>query len=134
MKFILQHLKSDKRGTLGFMEGVDVPFTCFILEPEIPIPAGMYFLELYNSPAHGKDTLQLIGVVGRSNIQIHVGNYLSDTKGCLLTGCDSATTSTHFHVLRSEAALLGLKNLIIPTLHNNEIVSLEIRSSKILSV
>lgn len=55
----------------------------------IRIPAGRYSLRLYNSPRWGKDVPLLVGVPGRSLIEIHPSNYAirpSDGK-CLLEGC-----------------------------------------------
>lgn len=51
------------------------------------IPAGIYPVETYNSPKHGKVFL-LKNVPGRSMIEIHAGNYYTDIEGCILPGKD----------------------------------------------
>lgn len=49
------------------------------------IHAGTYPAEFYNSPQFGRVIL-LKNVVGRTYIEIHAGNYATDTKGCILVG------------------------------------------------
>jgi hypothetical protein len=52
------------------------------------IPAGLYrlFIRKNADTRHNYDVLELIGVPGRSNVQIHIGNRLTDTEGCILVG------------------------------------------------
>jgi hypothetical protein len=50
------------------------------------IPAGTYKMFKRLSPARGIFVWELKDVPGRSNIQIHVGNFLTDTEGCILVG------------------------------------------------
>lgn len=73
------------------------------LEPSHPIiPSGAYLLRPTFSPSFSNKypynkvlnskVPEVIGVTGHSGIRIHVGNYPSDTKGCILlgfTGSDS---------------------------------------------
>lgn len=49
------------------------------------IPAGIYDIEPYNSPFHGK-VLMILNVPNRSNIEMHSGNTYIDTKGCICAG------------------------------------------------
>jgi len=49
------------------------------------IPEGIYDVVKRNSPKYG-DHFHLINVPGRSYILIHVGNYYTNTRGCLLPG------------------------------------------------
>jgi hypothetical protein len=41
---------------------------------------------LVMSPKHGRLIPQLLGVKGFKSIQIHIGNFISDTLGCILVG------------------------------------------------
>lgn len=71
-------------------------FRCFTLE--LPwrnnqnnvscIPSGTYIAQKHTSPTKGK-CIELLNVPLRSNILIHIGNFTSDIRGCILVG-DSA--------------------------------------------
>lgn len=50
------------------------------------IPEGLYYLERYDSPAHGEGTWQFIDVPDRTHCQIHVANYAKDVSGCIGLG------------------------------------------------
>ena len=58
------------------------------------IPAGSFpgFLRL--SPARGYVVPELKNVPGRFNIQIHKGNSVADTEGCILVGSDYGPNGT----------------------------------------
>lgn len=89
------------------------------LEPSKPIiPDGTYLLDFTYSPTFSKKYPYtvvlggkvpiLTGVPGHSGVRIHVGNYPSDTKGCILLGT-AATDST---VLNSSLAYRNFCALI----------------------
>lgn len=66
-------------------------FDCFSLEPSILrknpcIPEGTYKLKKYFSTKFCENVLLLEDVPGRSYIEIHVGNFVQDTRGCILPG------------------------------------------------
>lgn len=50
------------------------------------IPAGTYGMVKRMSPSRGYLVWELKDVPNRANIQIHRGNFLSDTEGCILVG------------------------------------------------
>jgi len=52
------------------------------------IPTGTYQLVLEYSNKYKKDLFELKSVPNRTEIKVHVGNYLSDIKGCILVGSD----------------------------------------------
>jgi len=58
--------------------------------PGSAIPLGRYTVTLWNSPHFGRMMPLLQGVPGRSSIEIHWGNDVEDTRGCILVGdaCD----------------------------------------------
>lgn len=81
------------------------------LEPAKPIiPDGTYLINLSYSPTFsnkypytvvlGGKVPEVVGVPGHSGLRIHVGNYPSDTKGCILIG----TVGTDCSVLNSSVA------------------------------
>lgn len=49
------------------------------------IPEGTYFCKRHKSPSNG-DCYELQNVPGRKYVQIHVGNKLENTIGCILPG------------------------------------------------
>ncbi len=81
------------------------------LEPSSPIiPDGTYLINLSYSPTFSKKypytvvlggkVPEIVGVSGHFGLRIHVGNYPSDTKGCILIG----TAGTDSSVLNSSLA------------------------------
>ncbi len=79
--FTLEHPWTDKNGDgLG-----DTGRSC--------IPAGMEFEMKFRPDAqtrHPYDVWELIGVPGRENIQVHIGNVIDHTDGCVLVGMQRA--------------------------------------------
>ena len=79
--------------TVGMLSVEGSNFRCFTLE--LPdkgnasnvscIPAGTYEYFKRTSGVNG-EVIELKNVVGRSFIQVHVGNYTSDILGCILLG------------------------------------------------
>ena len=50
------------------------------------IPEGTYECTAGYSPSRGYDVYWLQDVPGRSDVQIHIGNYPKDIRGCILIG------------------------------------------------
>lgn len=74
------------------------------LEPSKPIiPDGTYLVRFSYSPTFSKKypytsvlggkVPEIIGVKGHSGVRIHVGNYPSDTNGCILVGISGTDSS-----------------------------------------
>jgi hypothetical protein len=79
-------------------------------EPNVScIPEGSYEMERYDSPSHGKNTWQLVGVLNRTYIQIHVANYASNVLGCI--GLGTGVMSNLGGVSNSRNALDALYKL-----------------------
>ena len=87
------------------------------------IPTGTYAVRLYDSPKHGADTLELVGVPGYQHVQVHQGNLPEHTEGCLLIGL-SRTAS---EVTRSRLACDWLKATAVPILKAGGSVTVEVR-------
>lgn len=81
---ILRRTFKSEKGTLGIFIINDVPLF-LSLEPAACIDSGSYQCELYNSPARGVAYL-LKNVPNKTYIEIHVGNSVEDTSGCILIG------------------------------------------------
>lgn len=75
------------------------------------IPAGIYKGLPYSSPRH-PNAFAILGVPGRSNILIHVGNVERDTTGCILVGLSAGTLGQMPAVKQSKDALLLLHHLL----------------------
>lgn len=89
------------------------------LEPsDFIIPEGIYLIRFSHSPKFSskspyskvldKKVPEIIGIQGHSGVRIHVGNYPSETQGCILVG----TTGSDTIVLNSRHAYLQLCNMI----------------------
>lgn len=93
-EYILRRIYQSPDVTLGaFGEAGSPPF---IVTLELPwkdnahkvscIPDGRYNVIRYPSPKRGYDVPMLVGVKGRDSIEIHIGNTVEDTDGCILVG------------------------------------------------
>lgn len=98
MKFQLNRDNASTLATMGQL-WLDGRLAAYTLElpikdglPGSAIPAGIYRVTIYNSPHFGRP-MPLILVPGRSTIEIHWGNDVVDTRGCVLVG-DSRDLST----------------------------------------
>ena len=65
---------------------VDGQTYCFTLEPQDCIPEGTYACQLRDSARFGRKLYGVMDVPGRTDIEIHMGNTVSDTHGCVLLG------------------------------------------------
>lgn len=92
---ILKRKYSDKQ-TIGKLEFTDkngvVNTFCALERPWVNntksiscIPEGKYIVNKHYSPTF-KECFRIVDVPGRSEILIHHGNYVNDTKGCILVG------------------------------------------------
>ncbi|WP_299755295.1 DUF5675 family protein [uncultured Pontibacter sp.] len=96
MDLRIKRQPSDSKQTLGQMEVVrndQAVFSCKTLElawrnnePQIScIPTGTYQVVKRWSQKYGNH-FHVLGVPGRSYILIHVGNYYTEIRGCILVG------------------------------------------------
>ncbi len=90
MKFLVQRGASDGVSTPGelFVEGLHY---CYTLEPDPPIPAGTYDLDVTWSPRFSRLMPEVMNVPGYAGIRIHWGNWAKDTEGCTLVGSMEGT-------------------------------------------
>ena len=94
------------------------------LEPsKVVIPDGEYLIRLSHSVTFsnkypytvnlGGKVPEIIGIGGHSGLRIHVGNYPSDTRGCILIGqkgTDSSVINSSFAYRQFCSILLEIMN------------------------
>lgn len=98
MKIAVQREIYTDRSTIGEMS-IDGVFFCYTLEPKKDqskgkpycIPAGTYEGILQLSPHFGMVTPHLLDVPGFVEIEIHPGNFWTDTVGCTCVGYEKGT-------------------------------------------
>ncbi len=109
MEAVIHRLKdSDEKQSLGHFlmyDGIDLVFQCKSLE--LPdrgnknnisrIPAGGYICELRWSKKYGWH-FHVTDVEGRSWILIHVGNYYTQIRGCILLGASFTDINKDGHL------------------------------------
>lgn len=130
MDLILKRTVFTKESTIGPLT-IDGGLECFILEPPwqenkpnfSSIPPGRYRITLHLSPSREYVVPLLHGVLGRSEIEIHIGNWPKDTKGCLLPG----RTVGADYVSQSALAFNLLMTRIMSALDQEETVWIDIR-------
>lgn len=109
---------------------IDGVFECYILEPRkdhaygkpFCIPIGTYDLVIEMSQHFGMMTPHLVEVPGFTFVEIHPGNFPSDTEACNLPGqsrmanvLDPKTRLKGYAVFQSRAAFAALmKKLVSP--------------------
>lgn len=91
--FRLIRLSETVHGTHGILLDPALNPVCHTIEPcwadnavnKSCIPPGYYRLRVH-AGARFKSALSVLGVEGRSDILIHPGNSIKDTRGCILPG------------------------------------------------
>lgn len=124
-RLVLRRFVKDEECCLGQLEDADGSILCgatlehpyrdedhdgFTDHDTSCIPAGVYDLLLRVSKknggdgGHDYDVPQLRGVPHRDVVQMHRGNTLKDTRGCILVGTSRAKSADEPMILGSEAA------------------------------
>lgn len=79
------------------------------------IPPGEYVAYRRKSPKRGYQLFGLLAVPGRSDIEIHVGNTVADSSGCILVGTRLGMVGDQHGILEShrafDALMLHLKGV-----------------------
>ena len=68
------------------------------------IPPGLYKLQKYYSPKHKRLVPMLCEVPNFQNVEIHIGNYDRDTKGCILISTAARLEPDEFVLIDSTTA------------------------------
>lgn len=110
IKATLRRAYQDARVTLGILQ-FDLSDPFFTLENPFHqdgidslIPAGTYKCVPYSS-AKFPSAYKVMSVPGRTDILIHVGNFESDTAGCILLGQSAGKLGSKLAVMESKAAM-----------------------------
>lgn len=74
--------------------------------------------------------LMLTGIKGYARVHIHIGNYIFNTEGCLLTGTGTEMSKEPFSVTGSTLAYVKLYRALIPYLLKGEEVVLEVLKAR----
>jgi hypothetical protein len=86
MELLLERAWVDANATVGTL-AIDGVFQNYTLErPAVQIPAARYQIQLYPSPHFQRMMPLLMNVPGRTGIEIHFGNYPTQSEGCILVG------------------------------------------------
>lgn len=152
MRFLLSRRPSvaaewrpERKTTYGTLY-VDHAMECFTLEDEIreipgepveqwkvhaqtAIPAGVYDIELQDSPKFGHDTMTLLNVPGFKYVRIHSVTDIDDTEGCI--GVGDTVDEGHFEIRGGKAheVLAKLKAKVQDAIRGrHEKVTIEIRN------
>lgn len=96
----LLRIETSERGTFGRLV-IPGGSTLHTLElpwkdnaPDIScIPAGTYRLKRRFSAKHGYELFGIEDVPGRTDVELHIGNFLKDTLGCVLLGLGRTATA-----------------------------------------
>lgn len=102
----IYRIEESYRGTFGVLTICDKAF-CVTLEPSdvrnqrnvSNVPDSQYLCKRIESRLFG-ETFEVINVPGRSHVLFHAGNFIEDTKGCIIL-------AQHFGKLYGERAVLN---------------------------
>lgn len=70
-----------------------VPVELWKVQDETAIPAGLYRIKLTYSPHFRRWLPELFAVPGFTDIRAHSGNWIKNTRGCILVGFQRAASS-----------------------------------------
>lgn len=89
MKIFIKRIDATDHGVFGHLTLDGNKFNCVTLERhDIYIPTGTYKVTLYDNPKRGYKVPLLHGVPKRDMIEIHCGNWQSNSEGCILVGTE----------------------------------------------
>jgi hypothetical protein len=75
------------------------------------IPTGLYTCTFREKTEHHENIYVVLDVPDRTDIEMHIGNFPKDTKGCILIGMNRDFFPVHM-VTNSEMALLKFNELM----------------------
>lgn len=116
----LTRFQQDEKATLGNILYNNVSL-CYTLE--LPwknnqhdiscIPEGKYKCVAYISPKSKKDVWLLLNVPGRKEIEIHIGNFIINSIGCILVG-DQISNYKNYPVINNSDKTMAKLKIIMP--------------------
>lgn len=118
MRLDLLRVGQSNRGTFGVIRHDQVPFVLTLERPwegnetDVScIPAGRYKCRRVRSMRFG-NTYEVCDVPGRTNVLFHKGNFIYETKGCILIGEEFSGTWDRPFVASSERGFLEFTKLL----------------------
>lgn len=126
IKAILKRMRTGDEGTFGTLILRNGAHELTLCTAELPwrdnavgkscIPPGVYTAKVTASRKFGRDLYEVMGVMGRSKIRIHAGNWSgdvskglrSDVEGCILVGMAHGKLEGQRAVVQSRTALAAL--------------------------
>lgn len=97
---------------------------------EYKIKKGTYSLRYTFSPRFKYETLQLMGITGRTGIRIHAGNRPHDLTGCIAIGLINKTDEIPNQLWASRASVEILESLIYRETNNKITIKEEINDTQ----
>lgn len=144
MKLTLFEIASTKNSTASLLSIDGTPF-CMVVEDgprdkkvkhETRIPAGIYqveqrkegkFFNQYSKRFKHSFVPELLNVPGFTGILIHIGNFVSDTSGCLLVNrWVGLGVDCNFSGMDSTSAYKSLYNILAIEFEHGEKVEIEV--------
>lgn len=116
MRLVLQRRAYLRDGTLSYLEVGQLQLVTLECpwednrQNESCIPLGIYPLSWYLSPSHGW-VLRVHDVPGRTDIELHVANIVSELKGCIAVGMTEYMHLGELRIGASERAMGYLREL-----------------------
>lgn len=118
MRVDLLRVGQSNRGTFGVLRYGQVPFALTLERPwednaqDVScIHAGRYRCRKVRSSRFG-DTYEICDVPNRTHVLFHKGNFVYDTKGCILVGEEYSGTWDRPFIASSERGFLELMKLL----------------------
>jgi len=107
-RVVLTRLSTSKAGTFGVLSVNGQAVLATLEPPEAIVPPGQYKLRRRWSPRFKRKLFEVTNVPGHTDVLIHPGNTIKDTKGCILVGLRKEGEA----VLQSRKALEELYRLL----------------------
>ena len=83
--FRLLRVSKIESGIFGVLMDSEVPFCVTVENDKYVFPNGTYTCRRVNSPRFG-NTFEITGIIGRTHILFHKGNWEDDSRGCVILG------------------------------------------------
>lgn len=144
-ELVLKRIQRGRTATLSELY-LDGKFICYGLEHlerpskimwKTAIPAGRYPIRLNlvgsmntsyrrQFPKEHIGMLEIAGIPNYSYVYIHIGNYSTDTAGCLLVGDYYTKQGDDYAIFQSKVAYQRLYKTLIEALTRNEEVTIQV--------
>lgn len=119
METLTLHHHSTPQGTYGYIESKLGSRFETLEPPHSIIPDGTYKVILTYSPKFHRMLPLFTGIKGHDGVRIHVGNFVSDTVGCVLIGSrTSASLNNLYPRAESSCSRIDQKTTSLCLIHS----------------